>query len=105
MPRLPNPGLEKKVVAAAMRLLDRGGEASITLRAVAKEAGTTTPTIYQRFSDREELLQKVVDRATDEVLAALQPATSIVGMFRAYLEHSVDHPMRVGLTASTFGQR
>ena len=49
MPRTPDPELEDRIVAAAMRLLDRGGEEAITMRAVAQEAGTTTPTIYERF--------------------------------------------------------
>ena len=53
MPRTPDPELESRIIAAALRLLDRGGEDAITMRAVAQEAGTTTPTIYERFPDRD----------------------------------------------------
>jgi len=69
MPRSPDPALEGRLIAAALRLLDRGGESAITLRAVAKEAGTTTPSIYERFRSREALMMRLVDHATDEVVA------------------------------------
>ena len=65
MPRLPDAALEERIVAAAIRLLDRGGESAITLRAVAKEAGTSTPTIYQRFPDRATLMKKLIGQLTD----------------------------------------
>jgi len=105
MPRLPDAELEERIVAAAMRLLDRGGEPSITLRSVAKEAGTTTPTIYQRFRNREELMKGVIRRATQEVMDILEPTVSIEGLFRAYLLHARTHPTRVGLMVETFGAR
>ena len=76
MPRTPDPELEDRIVTAAMRLLDRGGESAITMRAVAQEAGTTTPTLYERFPDRVALLHGVAKRGTDEVFAALQPVSS-----------------------------
>ena len=105
MPRKPDPALERKIVAAAARLLDRGGEEAITLRAVAKEAGTTTPTIYERFHDRDELIGEVVVLATEEIMAALQPKPSIEGMFEEYLRYCRAHPMRLNLTVGTFGRR
>ena len=105
MPRLPDAELEERIVGAAIRLLDRGGESSITLRSVAKEAGTTTPTIYQRFRNREDLMKSVIRRATQDVMDVLEPAVSIEGMFRVYLQHSRTHPTRVGLMVETFGAR
>jgi AcrR family transcriptional regulator len=105
MPRKPDPVLEQKIVAAAVRLLDRGGEEAVTLRAVAKEAGTTTPTIYERFHDRDELIQQVVVLATEEIVAAIQPKTSIEAMFEEYLRYCRAHPVRLNLTVGTFGKR
>jgi len=105
MPRSPDPALEGRLIAAALRLLDRGGESAITLRAVAKEAGTTTPSIYDRFPSREALMMRLVDHATDEVVAVVQKERSIEGMFREYLRHSRVHPMRLNLTVETFGKR
>jgi len=105
MPRPPDAELEERIVAAAMRLLDRGGEAAVTLRAVAKEGGTTTPTLYKRFRNRDELRERLVGRATDEVMAALESATSIEAMFRGFLEFSRARPTRVSLSVQTFGER
>ena len=105
MPRAQDPELENRVVAASLRILDREGESGITLRAVAKEAGTTTPTIYERFRDRDELMQRLVSRATDEITGILAAKSSIEEMFREYLRYSCTHPMRVNLMITTFGQR
>lgn len=105
MPRAPDPELEKKIVAAAMRLLDRGGESAITLRAVAKEAGTTTPTIYERFRDRDALLRRLVDFLTNQVLIALMPKKSVEELFSEYLRFNCPRPMRFNLMVDTFGTR
>jgi AcrR family transcriptional regulator len=105
MPRLPDAALEERIVAAAVRLLDRGGEAAITLRAVAKEAGTTTPTIYQRFPDRAALMKKLVGQLTDGVMEILRPQATIEAIFRRYLGYSQSHSMRVSLMVETFGTR
>jgi AcrR family transcriptional regulator len=105
MPRLPDAELEDRIAAAALRLLDRAGESAVTLRAVAKEAGTTTPTIYQRFRNREVLMKRLIDKATNELVAILEAIAFIEGIFRAYLRHSSDHPRRVGLMVETFGAR
>jgi AcrR family transcriptional regulator len=105
MPRPPDADLEERIVAAAMRLLDRGGGPAITLRAVAKEAGTTTPTIYQRFEDREVLMNRVIERVTDSVVAVLQRTTSVEGLVREYLRDCLEHPMRLELSVHTFGRR
>ena len=105
MPRTPDPELEDRIVTAAMRLLDRGGESAITMRAVALEAGTTTPTLYERFPDRVALLHGVAKRGTDEVFAALQPVGSVEKMAREYLRFSCAHPLRFDLTVEIFGER
>ena len=105
MPRTPDPELEDRIAAAAMRLLDRGGEAAITMRAVAVEAGTTTPTIYERFSDRDAILRRVAQRGTDELFAILQPLAGVDKMAREYLRFNCAHPQRFDLTVEVFGER
>lgn len=105
MPRSPDAELEDRIVAAAMRLLDRGGESAITLRAVAKEAGTTSPTIYQRFRDRDGLMNRVVKEGVNQALAVLRPKTSVEGMFGEYLRFNCTFTMRFNLTVETFGTR
>ena len=105
MPRQPDPDLEARTVDAALRLLDRGGEALITMRAVAAEAGTTTPTIYERFPDRERLMAALVDHITREMVKVIGPRASVEGTVREFLRYAEAHPMRIPLSISTFGRR
>jgi len=105
MPRRPDATLEDRIIAAALWLWDRGGESAITLRAVAKQAGTTTPTIYQRFRDREELLVCLVALVTDELMATFQPLKTIEAIFRAFVEYCDARPCRLSLMIATFGTR
>jgi len=105
MPKKPDPELEARIVTAALRLLDRGGEPAMTMRSVAVEAGTTTPTIYERFRDRDALMRGVVQEATTELLAVLEPQNSVEGLFEAYLRFNAARPMRFNLTVETFGTR
>ena len=57
MPRHADPALEQRILNAARKLWKRGGEHALTMRAVAKEARTTTPTVYERFRNRRQILQ------------------------------------------------
>ncbi len=47
------------IVEVAARLLDAGGAAAVTTRAVATQAGIQAPTIYRLFGDKEGLLDAV----------------------------------------------
>jgi len=88
-----------------MRLLDKGGDDAVTLRAVAKEAGTTTPTIYERFPNRDRLMEGVTDRVTEDLLEVLRPCKSVRAMFFAYLRESRAHPARASFEVRTFAAR
>jgi AcrR family transcriptional regulator len=105
MPRTANPELERRLVLAAIRLLDGGGVAAITMRAVAKEAGTTAPTLYQRFADRDALLREVIREAETQIVAHLFPKRSTIGFVSAYLDFMLEHSNRFELLADTFGAR
>lgn len=105
MPRISNAALEGEIIAAAMRLLDKGGDDAVTLRAVAKEAGTTTPTIYERFPNRDRLMEGVTDRVTEDLLEVLRPCKSVRAMFLAYLRESRAHPARASFEVRTFAAR
>ena len=59
MPRQADPQLEQRILDAACRLWSRGGEKALTMRGVAKAAGTTTPTLYERYHDRDDILRAV----------------------------------------------
>lgn len=58
MPAAPRTSREA-LVAAAAELLDEGGPAAVTLRAVARKAGVSHNAPYNHFHDKEALLAAV----------------------------------------------
>ncbi|MEV6411170.1 TetR/AcrR family transcriptional regulator [Kribbella sp. NPDC051718] len=68
--------LREEIVAAATRLLDGGTEQSVTLRAVAREAGITAPSIYSHFADRESILLAVAQHGFAELEGLLREASA-----------------------------
>ena len=105
MPRTPDPDLEERIARAAVRLMDQKGAESITMRAVAVAAGTTTPTIYERFSDREALLEAVAQLWEEELVGELRKAGSVENMAARFIRLSCKYPRRFDLTVDTFGSR
>src|SRR3954447_4715440 len=71
MPRHPDPDLEQRILGAASRLWARGGEKTLTMRAVASAAGTTTPTVYERYRDRDDILRALRLKTRQELYSAL----------------------------------
>ncbi|MEO3808065.1 helix-turn-helix domain-containing protein [Sphaerisporangium sp. B11E5] len=65
------------ILDAAVRLLDAQPDAS--LDAIALAAGMTRQTIYAHFPSREHLMAAVVDRITEEAVAAMDAAEPDVG--------------------------
>lgn len=55
------------VVAAAMRVLDAEGLAGFTMRRVADELGTGAATLYWHVTDKDQLLDLVLDRYMAEI--------------------------------------
>ena len=56
------PTTRQKLVAAASSLLDSGGQAAVTLRAVAERVGVSHNAPYRHFRDRNALLAAVAER-------------------------------------------
>lgn len=105
MPRTPDPRLENRIASAAARLLDEKGAAAVTMRAVAAAAGTTTPTIYERFSDRDALMEAIIYLWEEQIMAELEKARSVEEMAERFLNLSCKFPRRFDLTVDTFGAR
>ncbi len=91
MPRIPDPELEQRILAAASRLWARGGQKSLTMRAVAKAAGTTTPTVYERYRDRDDLLRSLRRQTRAELFAALSRVLTLHETIERHIEFALQH--------------
>lgn len=91
MPRRPDPDLEGRILEAAQKLWKKGGEKGLTMRAVARAAGTNTPSVYRRFRDRDDILRALLQRIRLELAAALEGATSPEEGCERYLDYALNH--------------
>lgn len=92
MPRHPDPELEQRILGAASRLWSRGGEKSLTMRAVAKAAGTTTPTVYERYRDRDDILRALRLKTRNELFASLSQTKTLQESVQSYLKFALENP-------------
>lgn len=92
MPPIPDRHLEDRILKAAQRLWRTRGKKGLTLRAVAREAGTTTPTIYQRFRNKEALQLALALRFRNALNAELFSSSSLEEACRRYLLYAETHP-------------
>jgi AcrR family transcriptional regulator len=100
MPRHVDPEVEKRIVDAARKLWHKGGEKALSMRAIAKAAGTNTPAVYRRFRGREEILQTLVQFYQRELFETLEPCTSLREMAGRYLDFAVRRPREYELIMS-----
>jgi AcrR family transcriptional regulator len=91
LPRQPDPDLEQRILHAASRLWARGGEKALTMRAVAKTAGTTTPTVYERYRDRDDLLKALRMQTRAQLFAALTPTRTLREAIQRQLDFALEH--------------
>jgi AcrR family transcriptional regulator len=105
MPRHPDPRLENRILDAAYRLWARRGEDALTMRAVAKAAGTTTPTVYHRFRDKGDLVTYLEDRARENMYQSILPANSIAETCELALDFAVRHANEYQLLSSGWAAR
>lgn len=103
MPRQPDPDLEERILRAADALWRRGGEKGLTMRAVAKAAGTNTPAVYRRFKGREDLLKDLVLRVAARVRNELEAGKTIEGIAEAYMNYGLRSPNEYQLFLSHVG--
>ena len=104
MPRQADPQLEQRILDAACRLWSRGGEKALTMRGVAKAAGTTTPTVYERYQDREDILRAVRIQTRVELFAVLTRTRSVTQACQRYLEYALEHPHTYEVLFDGFAQ-
>jgi AcrR family transcriptional regulator len=92
LPRHPDPELEQRILEVACRLWARGGTKALTMRAVARAAGTTTPTVYERYRDREDLLRGVRLQTRRDLFDAMNSSRTLAQACERYLHFALEHP-------------
>lgn len=98
-PRGDGARLRDEIVDAAATLLRSGPAESITLRAVARTAGITAPSIYRHFDSVDTILRAVIERTFTELEITLRDAAAqatgadqVWNVSRAYFAFAQEHP-------------
>src|SRR5229473_5366786 len=92
MPRKADARLEGRILDAAYRMWSKRGEHALTMRAVATASGTTTPTLYERFSNKDDLLSLLRRRARLNLFSAIKASRTPVQVCRRVLDFFAAHP-------------
>jgi AcrR family transcriptional regulator len=92
MPRAADEHLEAKITEAAQKLWRQRGASGVTLRSVARVAGTTTTTVYKRFRNKEALLLALAELVQLKITAATTSAATIELAYRRFLEFAEKYP-------------
>ena len=105
-PRVKNPQgqggrLRAELIAAADRLLGQTGDIEgLSLRAIAREVGIATPSIYLHFPDKSALVHAVLEARFEELAEAVRaavtsapdPAEQLRAGCLAYCRFATEHP-------------
>lgn len=87
----------RRILDAAAALIDDEGVEAATTRAIADRAGVSYPSLYRFFKDRDEILDRLIERhltQLDEYAAAIEPAwspTSAADLVAAEFDLHVDY--------------
>jgi AcrR family transcriptional regulator len=92
MPRKADSGLEGRILNAAYRMWSKRGEHALTMRAVASASHTTTPTLYERFSNKEDLLAPLRRRARLKLFSAIKSSKTPALTCRRVLDFFAARP-------------
>src|SRR5947199_9201632 len=100
MPRHSDPNLEGRIIGAARKLWHKGGEKALSMRAVAKAAGTNTPAVYRRFRTRDQILGALVKSYQEERIWLVEPSRSLQEVAICYLDFALRRPRESQLIMS-----
>lgn len=97
-----------RLVEAAAALLDDGGEAAVTLRAVAKAVGVSHNAPYRHFADRAALLAAVAELDFEALTGAFtsidrsgrKPLAKVKSVLDAFVVYGETYPARYRLLFS-----
>jgi AcrR family transcriptional regulator len=96
---------DKRLIEAAAKLLDAGGEEAVTLRAVGHAAGVSHNAPYKHFANRSALLAAVATVSfadLAEAMAAIRrsaqtPIEKLFATLDLFMGYSREHPARYRL--------
>jgi AcrR family transcriptional regulator len=96
---------EKKLISAAAKLLDDGGEKAVTLRAVGQAVGVSHNAPYKHFKNRDALLAAVAATDLSQMAATLQrlrqskakPLKKLNHALKDLMKYGSEHPARYQL--------
>ncbi len=99
---------KQRIVDAASDLLDAGGEAAVTLRAVAERVSVSHNAPYRHFRDRSALLAAVAERDFNQLGRAFRSEAEIMpdgrgslrGALMVVIGYARKHPARYRLLFS-----
>ncbi len=109
-PRGQGERLRGELIDAATALLSELGNADrLSIRAVARRAGVTPPSIYRHFEDRQSLVLAVLEERFGEFnrflaeaeAAASDPCDALRRRCHAYIEFAREHPGHYRVLFST----
>ena len=110
MARHSDPELEGRILRAARKLWHEGGEQALSMRAVAKAAGSNTPAVYRRFRSREDILRALIDDYQRQLIQQIVPGKSPQEIAERILDFALGRPREYelitsGLLARVTGER
>lgn len=96
----------RQLLDAAARLMERSGSHSVSMQAVAEEAGVSVGLIYRYFGNKQELVQGVILGVLDDMARVIpaavepeeDPVRRMVAAFSAYCRVVEDNREAVLLT-------
>jgi AcrR family transcriptional regulator len=97
-------GRERRILRAAVRLFGTKGYAETAMEDVAATAGLAVGTLYNYFRSKSELLLTILQRETEELLAAGQrvvdhppddPADAVAALIETYTGVFVHHDQKL----------
>jgi AcrR family transcriptional regulator len=103
MPPHADQLLQERILKTAQKLWRTRGESGLTLRAVAREAGTTTPTVYKRFRNKQALRKALAERVRLQLNEYLFAAKSLEEVSQRYLEFADQHSHEYQLLVQSWG--
>ena len=92
MPRIADQHLEERILRTAQRLWRDRGDIGLTLRTIAREAGTTTTTVYKRFRNKEALRFAMAQQIYQQLSGEIISSPTLEDIHRRYLRLAERHP-------------